>query len=212
MEEAALLKAELRDKTTLYEKLEKELAAETQQVVLLREKDSILENDEQHIYEELPASLSRNGDDKGSIRMSFLQAMENLDISKEADCSKPYVANLEASSQLEESSSCESGVGVVIDATPLPVCKRTRQGKLREHKDENKDLQDFTPRTQKRFRGLAKSAKQQPQNTAASSTTTRRPWGKDQISGPLSFTESPMAITTKGKIRLASRLKVAEFN
>ena len=74
---------------------------------------------------------------------SLLQSVESLDACKEADCSKPYVANLEASSQLEESSSFDNG-GVVIDATPLPVRKRTRRGRLKakeetEHKDENKE-------------------------------------------------------------------------
>ncbi len=75
-----------------------------------------------------------------------LQAVENLDTSKEADRSKPYVANLEASYQLEESSSGESGARVVIDATPLPLRKKRGRDKVKakdevgyQKKKENKE-------------------------------------------------------------------------
>ena len=75
--------------------------------------------------------------------------MEN--IVKEHDRSKPFVANLESSSQLEDSvTTSEAGGVVVIDATPLPVKKRTRRAKNQvkvdtsekkdqDPKDENKE-------------------------------------------------------------------------
>lgn len=72
-----------------------------------------------------------------------MQAVEN--IVNEHDCSKPFVANLESSSQLEDSVTGSEAGGVVIDATPLPVKKRTKwaknQVKMEDErpKDENKE-------------------------------------------------------------------------
>jgi hypothetical protein len=78
---------------------------------------------------------------------SYLKAVENhLDVAADLDRSKPYVPNLESSSQLEESSSGNEGPVPTIDATPLPVrkkgLKRARRAAVSEPKE---DAENKTP-------------------------------------------------------------------
>ena len=84
-------------------------------------------------------------DERTSSLRSYLKAVENLGSSGhgELDRSKPFVPNLESSSQLDDSST-EGTSGVVIDATPLPVRRKGVKRAKKEaasspHKDENKE-------------------------------------------------------------------------
>ena len=56
------------------------------------------------------------------------------------DHSKPYIANLESSSQLEESIAAEgTGPAVVIDATPLPLRRKKAAKRGKKEKDATKE-------------------------------------------------------------------------